>query len=277
MFHSTAFIYKLTVPILYLLTAGLVLCLLVLAAWNKKKKSLPLVFKFSLFWFLLGIIPVYFYFDAYPALGRALMAESWLYLPSIGCLTAFAYICLLSKKGKLIIAACALVLGTAVFTNRVYWRNDVVFYERALQFLSDDNIIQKNLAAAYIRQGDFIRASRVIKKLEKYYPDSPVINSIRGQFYLAKGQPIQALEYYQRILGKSFLTDYFVSLCYSSLGDLNQAILFSQRSLGLNPFYLPNIMQLATLYKDSGRTTQANKYIALANDLNPKYSQPLFK
>jgi tetratricopeptide (TPR) repeat protein len=276
MFHSTAFIYKLTVPILGLLVSGLVLWLLVLAAWNKNKK-MPPVLKFSLFWFLLGMIPVYSYFDAYPVLGRALMAESWLYLPSIGFLAAFVYICLLSKKGKFIIAAWALVLGAMVFTNRVYWRNDVVFYERALKFLSDDSIIQKNLAAAYIRKGDFIRASRLIKKLEKYYPDSPVINSIQGQFYLAKGQPTQALEYFQRILGKSFLTDYFVSLCYSSLDNLSQAILFSQASLDLNPFYLPSIMQLATLYKNSGQTAQANKYIILANELNPKYRQPLFE
>jgi tetratricopeptide (TPR) repeat protein len=265
MFHSTAFIYKLTLPILFLVTSGCVLSLAILISWWKKK-----LLRFSLLWFLLGITPVYFYFDAYPALGRALMAESWLYLPSIGFSTAFAYICLLNKKGKFIISACVLILGSMVLANRVYWRNDVVFYERAMQFLSEDNIIQKNLAAAYIQEGNFIQADKTIRRLQQYYPDSPIVNSAWGQYYLATQEPTQALNYYQRILGKSFFTNYSVSLCYSKLGDFNKAIEFSQASFSLNAFYLPNIIQLATLYKEAGQMDQANKYFILAKELKPR-------
>ena len=160
MFHSTAFIYKLTVPILFLAISGLILLSAVMINWRKEK-----LVRFSLIWFLLGMLPVYFCFDAYPALGRALMAESWLYLPSIGFFTALTSIGLLHKNGKFIIAVWVLILGSMVLANRVYWRNDVVFYQRAMQFLSDDNIIQKNLANAYIQQGDFIQAQNIIKKL----------------------------------------------------------------------------------------------------------------
>ena len=265
MFHSTAFIYKLTVPILFLVTTGFVLWLAVLIKWRKKK-----LVRFNLLWFLLGMMPVYFYFDAYPALGRALMAENWLYLPSIGFFTALAYICLLNKKGKFIISAGVLILGSMVLANQVYWRNDVVFYERAMQFLSEDNIIQKKLATAYIQERNFIQAHKIIKRLEKYYPDSPIVNSAWGQYYLARGQPNEALSYYQRILGKSFLTNYSVSLCYSKLGDFKRAIEFSQASFNLNAFYLPNIMQLATLYKEAGQMEQANKYFILAKELKPR-------
>lgn len=270
MFHSTAFIYKLTVPVLCLVTFGLVLLSLMFIVWRKKKRFIHPVFEFGIFWFLVGIIPVYFYFDAYPALGRALMAESWLYLPSIGFFTLFAYICLLNRKGKFIISGCGLILGLIVLANRVYWRNDVVFYERAMQFLSVDNIIQKKLVSAYLQGGNFIQAHKIIKRLEQYYPDTPIVNSAWGQYYLAIGEPNKALTYYHRILVKSFLTNYSVSLCYSRLGDFNKAIVFSQESFRLNAFYLPNIIQLATLFKKVGQMEQASKYFILAKELDPR-------
>jgi len=273
MFHSTAFIYKLTVSIIGAATAGLLILLVILIAWRKKKRAFHPIIRFGLFWFLLGMIPVYFYFDAYPALGRALMAESWLYLPSIGFFTALAYICLLYKPGKFILAVWVLILASMVLANRVYWRNEVVFYERVTQFLPVDNIIQKNLAVAYIQNGNFIQADKVIKRLEQYYPDSPIADSLRGQYYLTLDEPREALNYYQRILGKSFFTNYFVSLCYAKLKDFNKAIEFSLASFNQNAFYLANIIQLGRLYKETGQAELANKYFILAGELDPKNNQ----
>ena len=272
MFHSTAFIDKFSVAFLCWAMAGLLLFLLILLRQIHKKWIW-----FSLFWFLLGIIPVYFCFDAYPAIGKALMAESWLYLPSIGFFTAFSYICLLYKPGKFIISICVLIFGGLVLANSVYWRNDITFYERTAHFLTEDSSVQRNLAMAYIRQGDFIGARRTIQKLEKYYPDSPIINSLWGQYYLEKGEFAQALNYFQGILVKSFFTNYSVSLCYSSLGDFNKAMEFSQASFSLNTFYLPNIIQLARLYNRIGQPAQADKYLALAKGLDPKNKQITLK
>jgi tetratricopeptide (TPR) repeat protein len=272
MLHSIAFIYKLTIPIIFLASLGIILFLALLVGWRKKKLVV-----FSLLWFCVGVSPVYFYFDAYPALGSALMAESWLYLPSIGFFTALAGICRLNKKGLLIIIAWVLILGCIVLANQVHWRNDVVFYERVMQFLPEDNLIQKKLADAYIAQGNFSQAQKSIKKLQKYYPDSAAVSSCWAQYYLAIGQPNEALNYYQRLLGKSFFSNYSVSLCYSRLGDLDRAIAFSQVSFNQNALYLPNIIQLATLYKASGQKEQANKYFILAGQLDPKNMQHLIK
>ncbi|PIQ88064.1 MAG: hypothetical protein COV73_00810, partial [Candidatus Omnitrophica bacterium CG11_big_fil_rev_8_21_14_0_20_43_6] len=163
-----------------------------------------------------------------------------------------------------------LILAGLVVANRVYWRNDVVFYERVTRFLPDDNIIQKNLAAAYIQEGKFTLAYEIIKKLERYYPDSPVTYSAWGQYYLGKDQPNEALDYYQRLLGKSFFTNYSMSLCYSKLGDLDKAIEFAQASFDLNQVYLPNIIQLVDLYQQSGQPEEANKYFNLAKELDPQ-------
>ncbi|MBU0547783.1 MAG: tetratricopeptide repeat protein [Candidatus Omnitrophica bacterium] len=276
MFNSTVFISQLSIPALLLSIVGLILILAVILKCQKIKQP-SAVLSFGLFWFLLGIIPVYFYFDAYPALGRALMAESWLYLPSIGFCAGFAYLCLLNKRGKLIIVACVAILGSLVAVNRGYWRNDVTFYERALQFLPQDSIILRNLTTAYIESGDFPKAYEAIKELEKYYADTPVINLAWGQYYFARGQAKEALSYYQRILSKSFSSNYSISLCYAKLGDLDKAIAFSRVSFTQNPFFQKNIIQLARLYNKTGQLEQANKYLLLAKQLDPKGRYVLLK
>ncbi|MDD5097890.1 MAG: glycosyltransferase family 39 protein [Candidatus Omnitrophica bacterium] len=269
MFHSTFLISQLSGVVLFLAILVFILFLVAIFKWPKIKQ-VPAVVSFGLFWFLSGIIPVYFYFDAYPGLGRALMAESWLYLPSIGFCLVFAYICLMHKKGKLIILVGVTILGSLVVLNRVYWRNEVVFYERALQFLPADSLIQKNLVAAYLEAKEFPQAYAAIKKLEKYYADTPVVNMAWGQYYFAQGQAKEALKYYQQILSKSFFSNYCVSLCYAKLGDFNQAIEFGQISFRQNPFFEANVRQLAGLYKVTGQSEQADKYLILAKQLDPK-------
>ncbi|MDD5281567.1 MAG: glycosyltransferase family 39 protein [Candidatus Omnitrophica bacterium] len=276
MFNSTAFINHSNIPALLLSIAGLILLVVAVLKWQKAKQ-LPAVVSFGLFWFLLGIIPVYFYFDAYPALGSALMAESWLYLPSIGFFAVFAYLCLFNKNGKLIIITCSVILGSLVMANRVYWRNDVTFYERALHFLPEDSIILRNLASAYIESGDLPKAYNTIKRLEEYYADTPVVNMVYGQYYFASGNPKEALNYYKRILSKSFFSNYSISLCYAKLGDFDKAIEFSLSAFSQNPFFEKNIIQLAGLYGKAGQKEQANRYLLLAKQLDPKREQALLE
>ncbi|MDD5505612.1 MAG: hypothetical protein PHR73_02520 [Candidatus Omnitrophica bacterium] len=276
MFNSTALISQLSAPALILSILGFTLLTGVIFIWEKAKK-LSAVASFGLFWFLSAVLPVYFYFDAYPALGRALMAESWIYLASIGFCVVFTYLCLLNKRGKLIIFTYAVILAGMVVANRVYWRNDAAFYERALQFLPEDSPILRNSAAAYIESGDLPKAFKTIKKLEKYYADTPVVNMAYGQYYLASGAPAEALIYYQRILSRSFFSNYSVSLCYAELGQFDKAIEFSLASFGQNPFFQKNIVQLSSLYEKIGDRDQANRYLILAKQLDPKGRYLLLK
>jgi len=161
--------------------------------------------------------------------------------------------------------------------NRVYWRDDVTFYERALQFLPADSIILRNLAIAYIDSGDLPKAYTAIKKLEKYYADTPVVNVAWGQYYLACGQAKEAIGYYQLILSGSFFSNYSMSLCYAKLDDYNRAIEFSQLSYNQNPFFKENAMQLARLYDKTGQSERAKRYLLLTKQLDPKGGYSLLK
>ncbi|PIQ87692.1 MAG: hypothetical protein COV73_02835, partial [Candidatus Omnitrophica bacterium CG11_big_fil_rev_8_21_14_0_20_43_6] len=64
MFHTTDFIDKLTLPILGLIIFGFILLAMIWILRRKKKLPIHPCFKFGVFWFLLGLTPAGFFFDA---------------------------------------------------------------------------------------------------------------------------------------------------------------------------------------------------------------------
>ncbi|MDD5077996.1 MAG: hypothetical protein PHQ84_03230 [Candidatus Omnitrophica bacterium] len=269
-FHLTNFIGKLSAASLSVFALCLALIMTAAAVCFRKLLDLPAVFKFSFFWFLIGMLPVFLYFDAYPALGKSLMAESWLYLPLLGLALPASYFLLRFKKGALLVFAWAALLGMIVIFNSRYWKSEVPFYRRAMRFLPEDNPLQRKLAEAYLREGELPGADEAIRNVEKYHPDSPAAISLRGDYYLASGSPEAARDCYRSILVKGFLTDYSMSLCYSRLGERAKAIEFGRESFRLNPFFLPNIVHLSGLYREAGDTAEAERYSVLAQRLDPK-------
>lgn len=62
-----------------------------------RKNKLPI---FCVLWFLGGLIPVFSHLDGYPKLFGAMMAESWIYIASIGFFTLLAYLFSSMKKNR---------------------------------------------------------------------------------------------------------------------------------------------------------------------------------
>ncbi len=268
LFHTVGLIGEINIPVLLLFFSMAALVAYVIIKW---KRDLPLtVFGFGLLWFFAGLIPVYFYFDAYPGLGEALMAESWLYLSGVGFSAALAGLCLSGRGLKSVLVVYILVLAAMVPANAGYWRNDAAFYERTLKFLPEDSAILRNLASAYIEVGDMEHSLAAIKKLEKHYPDTPLVDILYGQYYYAAGLPSEALGYYRKITAGSFFTNYSVSLCYADLKEYGKALEFSRASFSQNPFFQKNILHLARLYRQSGEEAQASRYMEMARKLDPK-------
>jgi tetratricopeptide (TPR) repeat protein len=276
MFHSVPFLNPLSAAALCLSLISLALFFIFMRK-RKKTWGVPAVSAFGLSWFLLASAPVLFYFSAYPDLGRALMAESWLYLPAAGFCAFLAYVFLSHKKGVIIVFACALAFCGIISSNRVYWRNEIAFYERTLEFLPPGNIIMKNLAFACIESRDFAKAYAVIKEMDKYYADTPVVNAAWGRYYLARGQAGRALGYYRLILGKSFFDNYSVSLCYAKLGEFERAVRYGLDSFRQNPLFRDNVAHLSALYAEAGYPGEAEKYSLLAMQLDPKAAGGLVK
>jgi hypothetical protein len=87
LFHTVGLIGEINIPVLLLFFSMAALVAYVIIKW---KRDLPYGIWFWPALVLCRLIPVYFYFDAYPGLGEALMAESWLYLSGVGFSAALA-------------------------------------------------------------------------------------------------------------------------------------------------------------------------------------------
>ena len=259
------------------------------------------VFLFGAGWFLISLIPVLVLLDSYPVLGGAMMAESWLYLPSLGFFLVFTAL-LLSILKRLAVATGIILIvfyGTLCFANNFYWRNDLLVFKRILQYTGARNPLRKDLIDAYLYYSKYDEALREINKFSVYYPDSVDLDMMSGNYYLAQDNPILALERYTLALNKSlynyykikenyyffgpvhdknrkdssgpghFFLYYRMSTCYRKLHDIDRAITFGIKSLEAHPYFVLNLIQLGDLYTEKGNTGEAQKYYRLAYGINP--------
>jgi|CXWL01.1.fsa_nt_gi tetratricopeptide (TPR) repeat protein len=127
---------------------------------------------FACGWFLLGLIPVILF----PV--NAFMAESWLYVPSVGYVLVLAWLVrFLLTHLKLRIFGCLLavvvILGYAQMTwqQTRYWQDDLVFFSWTAKHASHSGKVFYNLGNAYLRSGDRAQAVRSYQKALELNPD----------------------------------------------------------------------------------------------------------
>jgi len=119
------------------------------------KKRNKIIF-FGIGWFFLMLLPTANIYRV----NSSYMMEHWLYLPSVGfffILSAGLAFLLRKKNFQLvgIVIAVALVLSYSLMTIKQndYWRDEITFYERTLEFKPANPKLYFNLGLAYEREG----------------------------------------------------------------------------------------------------------------------------
>ncbi|MCX5707184.1 MAG: hypothetical protein NTW13_06010 [Candidatus Omnitrophica bacterium] len=261
LFVRQIFEMKIIVPMLFI-------ALYVLAIFRFRHNRLII---FSLFWFLIGLLPVFILFDNFISLGQAMMAESWVYIASIGFFTGLAYfLSRLRKWGKLLALFLAFIYSLLTIYNNSFWKNETIFYKRVLSYSQEANPLRQKLIDAYLKDGRYKEALGEIKKLSFFYPDTVLLDISWGNYYYSTNQLQTALNYYDKIAVKSFWGDYRVSSCYIKLRKLDKAIDFALASFRLNPYFVPNLIQLGDIYFMKGNTKESRKYYLIALRFDPK-------
>ena len=127
---------------------------------------------FACGWFLLGLIPVTFF----PV--NAFMAESWLYIPSVGYVLMLAWLLkFLWAHPKLRILGCLMAAGALfgyaqmTWRQTQYWQNDLVFYSWTAEHAPHSGKVFYNLGNAYLRRGDRAQAVRSYQKALELNPE----------------------------------------------------------------------------------------------------------
>lgn len=228
---------------------------------------------FSILWFAIGIIPVFISLDSYDVLNEAMMAESWLYLSTIGFFTAFVYTFNKFKKlGKALIICNIIFYSFLTMVNNAYWKNDLVLHKNILEYTPERNYLRINLITSYLNSGLYEKALAEIKKFSLYYQDTPHFYYMWGNYYLSTGRLDMAIDNYHKVLNKDknfYFAYYDLSICYERLNQLDKAIYFALECSKINPYYLDNLIKIGDLYSKKRQFIEANKYYRMALEIEP--------
>lgn len=266
MFRTTPFITS-----LFEIRVIFILLFVLSSIWFLIRLRSNKLLSFSISWFLIGLIPVFFFLDGYPGLDQAMMAESWVYLSSAGFFGLFA---ILGYKnlGRILITLLIIIYALFTLINNLSWNNNIIIYRNILKYTSERNPIRKHLAREYLRAGLYQDAWRQIKKFAFYYPEYSERYVLEGDYYYARNQIPEAIESYNTslILNKyNFLTFYNLSLCFAKLKQPDKAMEYALESTRLNPYYLDGLALLGDLYKEKGQYSESIKYYRRSQEIDP--------
>jgi tetratricopeptide (TPR) repeat protein len=272
LFRSTLFITRL-LDIRGVISV-LLAAFLIIVAVKFRKNKLAL---FSIFWFFIGLTPVFMIMDIYGNSKEALMAESWIYASSLGFFIAAAVI--LSKFRKigsiLVIAFCALFSSLTV-VNTLYWENDFVLHNNMLKYTSEREYMRINLITYYMEHKSYERAFIELKKYSESFPDTALSYMLWGNYNFFGGEFDKAIINYNHSLDRDpkFAYAYYnLSLCYEKLGQHDKALYSAMGCYKLNPYYARNLVCLGRLYSREKLFVVAKKYFNEALEIEPHSSQ----
>lgn len=268
MIRLTPFILSLREPKVFLGIAFFLFYVYLIIRWRRANLLL-----FSLSWFIIGLIPVFFMLDGYPFFFQAMMAESWVYLASAGFFAIIAYaIYKFRKLGIIIFFILTAFYSVLTLISNTYWKHNIVVYENVLKYTSQKNPMLKNLIKEYLNQGLYLDALSAIKKFSEYYPESSDRYLLEGDYHYKTDEIDRAINSYNtalKINKYNFQIYYNLSLCYQKLKQADKSIEHALESVRLNPFYLDGLVMLGDLYSREKEYALARAYYERAFEIDP--------
>ncbi|MDD5130789.1 MAG: tetratricopeptide repeat protein [Candidatus Omnitrophica bacterium] len=257
---------------------GFAIILFLLACILKSKNTQPLIF-FSLFWFILTLVPVS---NLYPL--NAYMAEHWLYLPSIGFFIILGNLFVwLYKKSKILSLGLFICLLFGYFSLTIkqndYWKSAEYFFKRTLQYAPWSYRVYYNLGNFYSDAGDTGQGIRMYQKAIQINPQyAEAFNNIGGAC-LSLGKNAEAVKYFQEAvrLNPGLPQAYYnLGNAYHNLEQKDKSIKMFEKSIKLNPAYPEAYNNLAAEYADSGNIDEAIRLWNKTVQINPDFTAAHF-
>ncbi len=209
------------------------------SAFGGRRKEKGLIF-FSILWFFVTLLPQS---NLYPI--NAYMAEHWLYLPSIGFFLILANgfkAIQKSRAGLNLPYFCVIILlvfySALTIRHNNYWREPVVFYERALKFVPDSWRMHNNLGNAYSDRGDYKAAISSYKRVIELRPGYAAAYFNLGNVYKDIGNYEAAIALYEEAIEinpRSSKMYNNLGVMYEQVGKYDEAIASYKKALKINP------------------------------------------
>lgn len=238
------------------------------------------LFFFATFWFLLNSFSI----SGIPVRLNAVMAEHWLYIPSIGYFLIIGLFFRTLQKDKVltrnalifIISVIALFYSLVTIRQNRVWSDEEQFYKRIIHYSPESSRAHFNLAVVYQKKNKHDEAIKEYKRVQEIDPSYFFVYNNLGNLYASKGMYDMAeKEYIQSIKNNP---DYF--LTYNNLGHLyalrqeySKAIDEYKKSIRLNPFYSESHNNLGLAYLESDNYRDAEREFKEALKLNPENAE----
>ena len=209
--------------------------------------SLPLLFKKArVLFFALGIFILFLAPTYSPAMISWLVAERYLYFPSLALSMAVA----------------------SIFQSHSMPALKLRILNTALIFL-----IAAYSVCTIIRNFDWRSHASIWRATVKVSPLSAKARNNMGDVYCLEGKLDKALEEFRRaILLKPNYADAYhnLALTEQKIGRINDAALHYQKAISTNPRLYQSYQNLGLIYLQRGQAAQAEEYLKKARELNPK-------
>lgn len=200
-FHTAA-----GLTVLWPLAATALLGVVAAVSWTRPHRRIGLA---MVLWIIVFVLPV----SGLVPIRGAVIAERFLYLPSVGLCVLLGYAAarLLPWLGEqlgpdvrmLTVTVALVILGLAAGTvhRAEVWRDEVSLFESMLATSPEAVIAHNNLAAAYGQQGRLDEALRILADAVKLKPDYVEAWFNIGTIHLQSGRNREAVTAYRTALG----------------------------------------------------------------------------
>ncbi|MCX5715542.1 MAG: tetratricopeptide repeat protein [Candidatus Omnitrophica bacterium] len=248
---------------------------LILAAY--KNKNYAAQSNYFAAWFFITLLPA---LNLVPV--NAVIAEHWLYLPSIS-MFLFAAVGLnsaASRFKKTIVYALAAALFTAYAAATIkyntFWHDNSTLYRHTLTLSPDSARVHNNMGKVYDLSGNYDKAAAEYEAAIKIKPDYAMAHNNLGVVLDKLGRPEEAIAHYNTAIAinPDFAQAYNnLGTTYRKMGMLDNAIPEYERSVKIKPDYAEAYNNLGMVYYAKGALDTAAKDYEKAIKLNPDLAE----
>jgi len=134
----------------------------------RRNKRVFLLLGLSFLWLLPTALP-FFRYPEYYLQGRAIMAESWFYLPLIGILAITVWLLkIITARARLsfyIVIGCLAVYFSIITVKESFsWRSNYALFSNILKYVDNSVTAYRNIAQVYLNRGANQRAIEAYRK-----------------------------------------------------------------------------------------------------------------
>ena len=217
--------------------------------------SIPLVFKrskrisFFICWFFITILPVS---NIVPL--KALMAERFLYIPSIGFCVILAAVLRRQKKAIAMAAAVSIVVIYSLLTmaRNEDWRSPVLLAKSVIRVSPQNTWGYSCLGSAYLGDENYKEAEKALKKAIALSQDYSSPKTALGFCYIKSGkynEAISLLEESLKLDPRNLETMNLLGVCYGSVKKYDEAIKQFENSIAVDPTFVNAYLNLGATYE----------------------------